>query len=131
MEGRTLEHKYGNRAFIESFVRNKVEQWITELDCLATFAKTQPQLAHFAFTHGLTSEWSYIARTTPDLSSLFQPMENVIRMKLIPGLADRHPPNDEEGKLFALPVRHEGIAMSNPTADTDPASLLQPLLVVR
>ena len=111
----------GNRAFIESFVKKKVDQWITELDCLATFAKTQPHAAHSAFTHGLTSEWSYIARTTPDLSSLFQPLEDVIRMKLIPGLTDRPPPNDEERNLLALPARHGGIALSNPTAGADSA----------
>ena len=46
----------GNRAFIESFVKKKLDQWVSELDCLATFAKTQPHAAHSAFTHGLTSE---------------------------------------------------------------------------
>ena len=40
-------------------------------------------------------------------------------MKLIPGLTDRPPPNDEERNLFALPARHGGIALSNPTANTD------------
>ena len=42
-------------------------------------------------------------------------------MKLIPGLIDRPPPNDEERNLLALPARHGGIALSNPTADADTA----------
>ena len=42
-------------------------------------------------------------------------------MKLIPGLIDRPPPNDDKRNFLASPARHEGIALSNPTADTDPA----------
>ena len=55
------------------------------------------------------------------MSSLFQPLVDVIRMKLIPGLTDRSPANDEERNLLSLAARHGGIALSNPTADTDPA----------
>ena len=80
----------GTRAFVESFVKNKVNQWISELDSLVTIAKTQPHAAHSAFNHGLSSEWSYITRTTPDLGILFQPLENVIRMKLIRRLTNFH-----------------------------------------
>ena len=106
----------GTRTLVESFVKNKVNQWISELDSLAIIAKTQ---AHSAFTHGLSSEWSYIARTTPDLGTLFQPLEDVSRMKLIPGLTNRPPPNDGERNLLALPARHGGITITNPAVDTD------------
>ena len=109
----------GTRAFVESVVKNKVNQWISELGCLATIAKTQPHAAHSAFTHGLSSEWSYIARTTPDLGTLFQPLEDVIRMKLIPGVTNRPLPNDGERNLLALPARHGGITMTNSAVDTD------------
>ena len=34
-----LRAPIGNRAFIESFVKKKVDQWITELDCLTTLPK--------------------------------------------------------------------------------------------
>ena len=54
----------GNRAFTESFVK---KNWVSELDCLATFAKTQPHAAHSAFIHGLTctSEWSLQCKDDP------------------------------------------------------------------
>ena len=51
-----LEAPIGTRAFVESFVKNKVNQWISELVCLAAIAKTQPHAAHSAFNHGLSSE---------------------------------------------------------------------------
>ena len=83
------------------------------------FAQTQPHAVHSAFTHGLTSEWSYLGRTTPDIGSLLQPLEDIIRSKLIPGLTERSPPNDDMRLLLALPARLGGIAVTNPAADTD------------
>ena len=50
---------------------------------------------------------------------LLQPLEDIIRMKLIPVLTDRAPPNDVERNLFALPARLGGIAVANPATDTE------------
>ena len=108
----------GSRAFIESFVEDKVKLWAAELDSLSCFAKTQPHAAYSAFTHGLTSIWSYLIRTTPETGHLLQPLEDIIRMKLIPVLTDRAPPNDVERNLLALPARLGGIGVSNPATDT-------------
>ena len=54
----------------------------------------------------------------PNLGTLFQSLEDVIRMKLILVLANR-PPNYSERYLFTLPTRHGGIAMINPAVDKD------------
>ena len=119
-EGRPyLGAPIGTKAFVELFVENKVDQWSAELNSLAAIAKTQPHAAHSAFTHGLTSFWSYITRTTPDICHLLQPLEDVIRTNLIPTLTDRPPPNDEERNLLALPARLGGIAVIKPTAETE------------
>ena len=119
-EGRPyLGAPIGTKAFVELFVENKVDQWAAELNSLAAIAKTQPHAAHSAFTHGLTSFWSYITRTTPDICHLLQPLEDVIRTNLIPTLTDRPPPNDEERNLLALPARLGGIAVIKPTAETE------------
>ena len=119
-EGRPyLGAPIGTKAFVELFVENKVDQWSAELNSLAAIAKTQPHAAHSAFTHGLTSFWSYITRTTPDICHLLQPLEDVIRTNLIPTLTDRPPPNDEERNLLALTARLGDIAVINPTAETE------------
>ena len=98
-----LGSSIGSRAFIELFVEEKVKLLSVELDILACFAKTQPHAAYFTFTHGLTSFWSYLTRTMPEIGHLLQPLEDIIRMKLIPVLTDRAPPNDVERNLLALP----------------------------
>jgi len=43
------------------------------------------------------------------------PLEDVIRMKLIPALTGRPPPNDSERDLLALPARLGGIGMGDPS----------------
>ena len=45
----------GTRAFVEEFVRSKVDGWVTEIEKLSEIAAFQPQAAYAAFTHGLTS----------------------------------------------------------------------------
>ena len=104
----------GTSEFMTSFITNKVEGWSEELELLATYGVTQPHAAYSAFTHGLASKWSYLSRTTPDISELLQPLEGSIRSHLIPALTDRPPPSDSTRALMSLPSRLGGIALSNP-----------------
>ena len=100
---------------MEEYVRQKVEHWTHELNTLVSFASTQPHAAHAAFTHGLASKWLYTMRTITDVGHLLQPLENIIRQKLIPALTGRPPPNDLERDLLALPARLGGMGLINPT----------------
>ena len=50
----------GKQTFIDSYVQQKVTTWIDELDRLSSIAITQPHAAFTAFTHGLTSKWTYL-----------------------------------------------------------------------
>ena len=109
----------GTDEYTQSLVESKVQQWSKEIEHLATIAYTQPHAAHAAFTHGMTSKWSYLTRTIPDIGPLLQPLEAIIRTKLAPALTSRPPPNDTERKLLALPARLGGIALSNPIQATD------------
>ena len=60
-------------------------------------------------------------RTTPDITHLIQPLEDIIRMKVIPSLTNRPPPNDNIRCLFALPARLGGLALCNPVSDAQSA----------
>ena len=105
-EGRPyLGAAIGTQEFVISHVQDRVTKWTKELDNLATIAVTQPHAAHAAFTHGLSSKWSYLSRTIEGISTLLQPLESVIRSKLVPTLTCQPPPNDELCALLALPAR--------------------------
>ncbi len=109
----------GTKDYMQSFVADKVQGWADELELLSIIAQSQPHAAHAAFTHGMSSKWSYLTRTMPNLGHCLSPLEAVIRTKLIPALTGRPPPNDIERNLLALPARLGGIALANPTVSTD------------
>ena len=71
--------RIGTQSFVESFVKQKVSEWVNTIEHLSTIAHTQPHAAYAAFTHGLTSKWTYITRTIPNISDLFSPLEEVIQ----------------------------------------------------
>ena len=71
----------GNDAFKEEYVREEVATWVEELERLTRIAESQPHAAYAAFTHGLASKWTFLARTVTNISNLFQPLEDAIRQR--------------------------------------------------
>ena len=105
----------GTRSFIDSYVQKLVSEWVRELERLSSFAISQPHAAYAAFTHGFTSKWTFLVRTTPDIGSLLKPLEDTIRLKFLPALTGQNAPNNTERDLLALPARLGGIGIIDPT----------------
>lgn len=74
----------GKQSFIESYVQQKITTWV------ASIAITQPHAVFAAFTHGLTSRWMYLARTTPNIEDLIKPLEDSIRNVFLPTLTGQN-----------------------------------------
>ena len=55
----------GKPEYIADFVSQKVMQWVGEIEKLAEIADSQPHAAYGAITHGLSSKWTFLSRTTP------------------------------------------------------------------
>ena len=51
-------------------------------------------------------------RTVPDVSELFEPLENTIRDQLIPALVGREV-SDAERQILSLPLRHGGLGLTD------------------
>ena len=93
---------------------------------LAEVASSQPHAAYAAHVHGLSSHWSYLLRTVPDIDDLLQPLENAIHQHLIPlenaihhlipVLTGRPPCSSIVRDLLALPVRLGGLDIHDPSA---------------
>jgi len=69
--------------FAEDYASKKVCNWVTEVSTLANTAATRSHVVYCAFMHGMIGRWTYIMRTIPDISHLFQPLEDAIHLKLI------------------------------------------------
>ena len=57
----------------------------------------------------------YLIRVTQISESLLQPLEDEIRHSLLPTLTGQAPVNDQVRRLCALPARHGGLGIVNPT----------------
>ena len=69
---------------MEEYVTGKVTKWCDEIKQLATIAQTQPHTAYSGYTHGLSSRWTFLSRTIPNIADLLQPLEDAIQHHLIP-----------------------------------------------
>ena len=76
----------GKPEYITEFVSQKAKKWVREIERLAEIADSQPHAAYRAITHGLSSKWSYLSRTTPNINHLLKPIEYSIRTTLLPKL---------------------------------------------
>ena len=65
--------------------------------------------AYGAITHGLSSKWSYLSRTTPNIDHLLEPIEYSIRTTLLPKLTGQDAPKEIQRCLFSLPARLGGL----------------------
>eukprot|EP00794_Sanderia_malayensis_P006323 gene6323-7047_t len=108
----------GSNDFKVSFVQSRVEKWVQDVEKLAEFAVEEPQAALSAFTKGLCHRWTYLQRTVPDTSELFEPLEKAISTKLIPAILGRDI-SDIERRLIALPLRMGGLGIRDPQETAD------------
>ena len=88
----------GTRTFVEELVQRKVADLVSEVSSIAV---THP---HAAYTHGLSSRWTFLARVIPEIGDLLCPLEEAIRHRFLTALTGKTALTDIEGDLLALPV---------------------------
>ena len=87
----------------------------TTADLMFNCNHLQPHAIFAAFTHAVVHQWTYLARTVPNISMFITPIEDMIRSNLIPSLTGRAPPGDLERLLLSLPPRLGGLGFTIPT----------------
>ena len=106
----------GSPEFIQHVVEKKGASWCEELKSLSSIAKSYPQAAYAALTHGVMSHWTYYFRTVYcSNADILQPLEDTLLLNLIPSITDRNPPGELERDLLALPTSMEGLGLPKPS----------------
>ena len=105
----------GTDVFCESFISAKVEKWVEEIKQLSIITESQPHAAYSALTNGLVGRWTFLMRVVPDISEMLQPLEDAIRLHLLPAITVRTALSDAERRVLALPVRDSGLGIPIPT----------------
>ena len=108
----------GTEEFKIQYVNEKVAKWVQDVEELTKIAEDEPQSALSSFTKAISHRWTYVQRTIPNISNLFQPLEEAIRTKFIPAIVGRAV-SDIERQMLALPVRLGGIGIRDPTTTAD------------
>ena len=95
----------GSRDFAEEYVAAKIESWAAEVSALAEVASSHSHAAYCVFIHGMVGYWIYLMRTIPNICSLFQLLEDAVRLQLISSLTGHTACSAIERDLFSLPCR--------------------------
>ncbi len=82
----------GSKEYCEQYTAKKVNQWLDELLVLTEIATTQPHATYTAYIHGFVHKFTYLSRTMANINHTLQPLEDIIRQKLIPAWTGRAPP---------------------------------------
>lgn len=70
----------GSICFAKEYTTHKVEDYVEEIENLAEIAEHYPQSAYAAFYHCFMGKWCYIIQTIEDIDTLFQLLENVVKL---------------------------------------------------
>ena len=69
-------------------------------------------------TQCMQGQWTFISRAMPDVSQLFERLENVICLNFLPSLLRRQV-NEIEREILSLPARLGGLGISKPHVNSD------------
>ena len=117
---RHLGATIGSVNFKRSFVSRAVSSWCSELENLINIAKAHPHLAYANFVKSFKFKWCYMQRTIPDIAEMFQPLEDMIRSRLIPCFTGRQI-SDLEREVLELPPNLGGMGLDNPVSTCERA----------
>ena len=120
----TTGHRYlgsfiGNQEGLQNFINGEIEEWKKDISGLASIAANDPHLAYSAFVYGTSKRWSFVSRTTPDISGLFNPLEYHIKEEFIPAITGKLHIPDNIRRIFSLPAKMGGMGISNASETSD------------
>ena len=82
-------------------------------------APSAPPLNPPLLTHGFLNKFTYLFRTTPNISSFAARLEDCLRLKLIPALTGQNGINDDFREILSLPARLGGMGITNPQLECE------------
>ena len=111
----TLGAGIGSPAFREGWVQKHVDGWVEDVRKLSAFGRVHPHHAYCLLVRFLVPRWRYTMRTTKCSSSLYLPLEDVLKTAFFPGVFGWAPDTSRLRDQCALPTRHGGLGIPIPT----------------
>eukprot|EP00978_Attheya_sp_CCMP212_P020015 scaffold56827_cov52-Attheya_sp.AAC.2 len=99
----------------EEWVRGKTDAWATAVTTLAKVCKRYQQLAYAGLQKSFQQEWQFLQRVTDGISTELESVESSLKNDFLSALLGQSKIGQPLRDLLALPVKHAGIAIPNPT----------------
>ena len=107
----------GSPAFRDRWVKDKVQAWVSETRKMAALGVTHPHPAFSLLFNCLVPRWRYTMRTTEVDPELYKPLDEALDGFFFPEvLGWTANPNDPVRRRAALPARHGGLGIPQPSA---------------
>ena len=74
----------GSEHYISNFIKDKISEWVSQLEKFTTVAQTQPHASLSGLIHGFFNKLVYLCRTTLGVCQHIHPLEDCLRRRLIP-----------------------------------------------
>ena len=84
----------GSEEFRTEYCQKLVKTWVEEINLLADIAVTEPQAAYTCYISGYQHRFTYFLRTIPGIEKHLQPVEEIIKHRLIPAITAGHLVNE-------------------------------------
>ena len=101
----------GSEEFRTEYCQKLVKTWVEEINLLADIAVTEPQAAYTCYISGYQHRFTYFLRTIPGIEKHLQPVEEIIKHRLIPAITGGHLVNENERMLMSLPPKFGGLGI--------------------
>ena len=97
----------------------KVDVWKTDIAALSEIAKREPQAAYSAFVYGTSKRWTFVSRTTPNISQHLKHLDWFISETFVPAIVGKEYLDDVMRDVFTLPAKHGGLGITNASEMSD------------
>ncbi len=120
----TEGHKYlgsyiGTKEGKTEFMKKQIQSWEDDIRSLTEIASREPQLAYSAFLFGASKRWTFVARTTPDITEDLKKLDWLISETFVPALIGKEYVTDTMRDVFRLPAKLGGLGISNISQTAD------------
>ena len=92
-------------------MKEKIEQWITELRMLSKIAWYEPQAAYSCFIIGFKHKPIYFMRAIPNISNQLKQLDEIVRTEFIPAISGIINCSNIKSKLLSFPPKLGGLGV--------------------
>ena len=99
--------------FRRSHLSKVIAEWVSQIERLATVARTQPHAAYTVFIRGIVAKWRYTLRAADCPAELLENLDQAIDSHLLPQFTGQQSISATSSvrRLLSLPTRHGGMSI--------------------